>query len=202
MSILVGAPPESDFNQPLRLLSDCHRRIERFLDQLLQVTEQAQGGTLSPEQHEALDVALRYFQKATELHTADEEDSLFPLLRANDCPEAAMVLEMMDALEADHQMIEAEHARVERLGQRWLAEGTLSAHQAHRLILLLRNLREIYRWHIAIEDKLVFPVAQRALDAPEIAVLGRAMAQRRGIDPDAPFSVSRCAARRGAQQTV
>ena len=33
MPITIGAAPEGSFAEPLRLLSDCHRRIERFLEQ-------------------------------------------------------------------------------------------------------------------------------------------------------------------------
>ena len=39
MPIQLGAAPEHGFDSPLGLLSDCHRRIERFLEQLLRVVE-------------------------------------------------------------------------------------------------------------------------------------------------------------------
>ena len=31
MLLKIGGPPEHGFDQPLGLLSDCHRRIEHFL---------------------------------------------------------------------------------------------------------------------------------------------------------------------------
>ena len=34
MPITIGTRPESDYGDPLGLLSGCHRRIERFLDLL------------------------------------------------------------------------------------------------------------------------------------------------------------------------
>ena len=32
----IGAAPDHDFDEPLGLLSDCHRRIEHFLDILIE----------------------------------------------------------------------------------------------------------------------------------------------------------------------
>jgi hypothetical protein len=62
-------------------LSDCHRRIEKFLEQIIRVCTTARGGELNAGQREALEVALRYFRQAAPLHTADEETSLFPRVR-------------------------------------------------------------------------------------------------------------------------
>jgi hypothetical protein len=50
---------------------------------------------------------------------------------------------------------------------------------------MLDELSEIYRRHIAMEDAELFPLAARVLDRDGIEALGREMAQRRGIDPDA-----------------
>jgi hypothetical protein len=44
--IAIGQKLESDFRNPLGLLSDCHRRIERFLDGLIAISEEAQGNKL------------------------------------------------------------------------------------------------------------------------------------------------------------
>jgi hypothetical protein len=45
----------------------------------------------------------------------------------------------------------------------------------------LAELREIYTHHIAVEDREVFPLAGRVLDAQQLAQVGREMAQRRGL---------------------
>jgi hypothetical protein len=44
MPITLGAKPDHGFDHPLGLLSDCHRRIEGFLDVLVRVTDRARGG--------------------------------------------------------------------------------------------------------------------------------------------------------------
>jgi hypothetical protein len=43
MPIVIGAKPESSFKNPIGLLNDCHRRIERFLSVLVRVTAEAHG---------------------------------------------------------------------------------------------------------------------------------------------------------------
>jgi hemerythrin-like domain-containing protein len=80
MAVTIGAKRESDFTDPLGMLSDCHRRVERFLRVLIDVTVQEQGAELSTEQQAALEAGLRYFREAAPKHTADEEESLFPRL--------------------------------------------------------------------------------------------------------------------------
>jgi hemerythrin-like domain-containing protein len=199
MAIRIGAKPESDFNNPLGLMRDCHRHVEKFLHVLTTVTEQAHGGALNPEQREALGTALRYFEKAAPLHTADEEVSLFPRLRAAN---SAGALAALDALESDHREAEPAHAEVDLLGRKWLAEGALSQDEARRLAGLLRTLQETYRAHIAVEDDEVFPLAGRALAPSALREVGREMAARRGLDPDHPSPISRCAARRLAREAV
>ncbi len=198
MAIVIGAKPESSFQQPLGLLQDCHRRIERFLEQLLLVTEQARGEGLTDPQCDALQVALRYFRQAAPLHTADEESSLFPRLRALDSAEARAALAALAALEADHDRADAAHAEIDTLGKRWLNHGCLTAAETARLSELLHELRVLYRRHIGVEDREIFPLAGRVLEPDAITALGREMAERRGVDPDTPLTLSRCSGRRGA----
>jgi hemerythrin-like domain-containing protein len=202
MAVIIGAKPDSDFNHPLDLMSDCHRRIERFLAQLLTVAEQAQGGELTTPQREALEAALRYFQQAAPLHNHDEEESLFPRLHASGDPRAGAVLATIAALEKEHRQAETVHAEIDRRGRRWLAEGRLSPEETRRLIGLLQDLQDTYRRHIAIEDRVVFPLAAGLLEPAALRALGREMAARRGIDPDRPLSLNRCGARRAARQAT
>jgi hemerythrin-like domain-containing protein len=196
MAIQIGAKPESSFDDPLGLLSDCHRRIEKFLAQLIRVTEMAKGGTLAESQEEALAVALRYFAKAAPLHTQDEETSLFPRLRDTEAPEAQNALAALDALESDHRAADIAHEEVDRLGRRWLREGNLSPDETARLLAVLQKLQALYAAHIAVEDKQVFPLAGRLLETSALAGLGREMATRRGLDPDKLPAISHCQLRK------
>jgi hemerythrin-like domain-containing protein len=179
MPVQIGQKPESDFSNPLGLLSDCHRRIERFLSVLVRVYEQRQGGELQPEERAALETALTYFRNAAPKHTSDEEDSLFPRLRAS--REAESAQECLDKLEGDHQAAAQDHETVDSLGTRWLAEGKLSSEQALEIGKALTRLSGLYTRHIAIEDQELFPLAARVLPEGELAAVGREMADRRGV---------------------
>ena len=41
MPLQIGQPLDHDFDEPLGLLTDCHRRIEYFLDVLVTLTRDA-----------------------------------------------------------------------------------------------------------------------------------------------------------------
>jgi len=175
MPIQIGQKPESDFDNPLGLLSDCHRRIEHFLDVLVRVSESAAGRALSAEERHAFETALAYFRNSAPKHTADEEESLFPRMRATGASVACL-----DVLEADHLVAGRDHELVDGLGGRWL-QGKLEPAETLELSEALSRLSGIYRRHIAVEDTELFPLAARVLAESELADVGREMAARRGV---------------------
>lgn len=181
MPVQIGKKPENDFTNPLGLLSDCHRRIEHFLGVLLDVTRQAKGGALDDPQGEALGVALRYFRETAPKHTLDEEDSLFPRMRASRHDESADARALIEMLHHDHEEAESAHAEVDRLGAEWLNNGRLDAEKAEQLEGLLSDLANTYERHILAEDSQVFPLAGRILEAAQVQEIGKEMAARRGV---------------------
>jgi hemerythrin-like domain-containing protein len=182
MPIVIGGKPESHFTDPIGLLTDCHRRIERFLSVLARLGKDAHSGALGQEQRAALETALRYFREAAPKHTADEEESLFPRLRAAaGSPGLQAALGRVEALENDHERADLLHAEVDRLGSAWLREGSLPDADASRLSSLLAELAELYRAHIAVEESEVFPLAGAALAPVDRDEIGREMAARRGV---------------------
>jgi hemerythrin-like domain-containing protein len=183
MPVQIGQKPGPDFTQPIRLLSDCHRRIERFLGVLVKVAAEVPGGELSPEYRLAFTAALQYFRDAAPKHTADEELSLFPRLRAAGGEEVERVLAEVDRLEADHTRAGRLHDEVDQLGTAWLQHGRLPPESAERLRSLTAELRSIYAAHIAAEDTVVFPLSERVLGAGSQLEIGREMAARRGVVP-------------------
>jgi quercetin dioxygenase-like cupin family protein/hemerythrin-like domain-containing protein len=181
MPVTLGAKQEHGFDQPLGLLSDCHRRIERFLDAMISVLERAGERSLVAEERDALEVALRYFETAAPRHTQDEDESLFPRLRACALASARAAMTRIDALQADHRRAESLHAEVADLCRLWLDTGPLARPQRQQLARLLGDLREIYVRHIAVEDHDIFPLAGQVLNERELAQIGLEMAQRRGV---------------------
>jgi len=180
MPIAIGQPLENDFHNPLGMLSDCHRRIARFLETLITVAEQAQGGALSSEHRGALETALSYFREGAPKHTADEEDSLFPRVRAR---AAGKRFALLSVLHSDHVAVVEQHDEVDELGRSWLGGGRLNEGDTQRLLTLLRGLRETYQEHIEIEETRLFPFAARILTALDLQEIGKEMAHRRGLSP-------------------
>jgi hemerythrin-like domain-containing protein len=191
MRLTIGQQPDHGFGEPLGLLSDCHRRIEYFLQVLTATARQIAGAPLNTVQRTGLEAALKYFATAAPRHTADEEDSLFPRLRASSDPAATQALETVERLEHDHDEAERRHASVDALVRRWLADNRLSPADTQALTEHLSALNAIYEKHIATEDREVFPAAARLLSRDQIADIGREMAARRGAAAPSPVSQNR-----------
>ena len=183
MPIQIGQLPGHDFDEPLGLLSDCHRRIEHFLRVLHAVTTDAQGGPLTAPNRTALQGALEYFAVAAPKHTADEEASLFPRLRGAGDPAAAEALALVDRLQRDHEEADTHHAAVDVLVRQWLEDGALATARTAELQERLARLRTLYERHIRLEDQELFPAAARLLDAEQLRAIGREMAERRNLRP-------------------
>lgn len=179
MPIQIGQKRQADFDDPLGMLSDCHRRIENFLAILGRLARQFRGTALADPERKALESALEYFRHSGPRHTADEEDSLFPRMRS--CEAAAAALATIDSLHAEHLVADRAHAEVETLGSRWLNEGRLDEGDSARLVELLESLEKMYARHIALEDRELFPTAGQALTPAEIVAIGEEMARRRGL---------------------
>lgn len=181
MAIIIGDKPDSDFSDLIGMLEDCHRRIEKFLDVLLTLASQAQGNALSDEHRAAVETSLHYFREAAPKHTADEEESLFPRLRALQHPDANETLSHLHHLHTDHVQARENHRAVDELFRRWSADGLLSAAEFIRLTSLLHSLRDTYARHIKEEETQVFPNAARILTTFDLKAVGLEMAKRRGL---------------------
>jgi hemerythrin-like domain-containing protein len=142
---------------------------------------------------EALRRTLRYFGTGVPRHAADEEESLFPRLRAaaeqGELPRGisvgalARALETLAMLEREHAAAEAAHQELDTLGEMLLEKGQFeSSEDRARFQELIRTLRALYRDHIRIEDEELFPLAAQTVDAVERDAIGTEMAGRRGIN--------------------
>lgn len=181
MPIKLNQAADHGFDEPLGLLSDCHRRIERFLRVLLIIAREHRGEPLPADRQDMLRQALEYFRTAAPRHTADEEASLFPRLQRSAHAEAAQARATIERLGADHRAADVRHAAVDRLGGQWLREARLTPEAVAELVRNLEALEAMYRHHIATEDTELFPAAGRILGDEELEQVGREMAERRGV---------------------
>jgi hemerythrin-like domain-containing protein len=176
MAIQIGAKPDSGFDDPIGMLIDCHRRIERFLHVLCMVADRARNRALADEEVTAIQSALQYFRVGGLRHTADEEESLFPRLRAKSITGN---FEEIGGLENDHRHANVLHDTVDALYTAWIASGNLNSENEQRLRSATEQLKHLYEEHIQIEEKIVFPRATEMLDSKTMTVIGQEFQTRR-----------------------
>ena len=176
MPVQIGGKLDAGFNDPIGMLTDCHRRIERFLDILCNVGEHARDRRLTQEETSAVQASLKYFREGGVRHTADEEQSLFPRLRSAGAQQA---LSTVEHLEGEHREADHLHADLDRLYTEWIRAGELNAGDRDALLAGTRRLRELYADHIRAEEQTVFPVAAQVLDPQAIAAIGEEFRNRR-----------------------
>lgn len=176
MAIQIGAKPDAGFDDPLGMLKDCHRRIERFLHILCVVVDRARGRALTEEEAAAVESALQYFRAGGRRHTADEEESLFPRLRGES---TAASFEELGRLEGDHREANELHDAVDTLYSAWIATGRLDDEDEQRLLAATKRLNHLYEEHIQVEEQIVFPRAAQVLDSQTIASIGQEFRDRR-----------------------
>ncbi len=176
MAIQIGGKPDSGFDDPIGMLIDCHRRIERFLHVLCVVASRARNIALTDDEATAVQSALQYFRVGGLRHTADEEESLFPRLRAES---TAGNLEELGGLESDHRSANDLHLAVDALYLAWIATGRLSPEDEMRLRSSTEQLKHLYEEHIQVEERIVFPRAAEMLNPQAIAAMGQEFHARR-----------------------
>jgi hemerythrin-like domain-containing protein len=181
MAVRIGAKPDSGFDDPIGMLSDCHRRIERFLDVLHRVARRAQHNALDAGERSAVEAALRYFRESGPRHNMDEEESLFPRLKNLDTGAAPSepVLSEIARLSSDHAEAAPLHGEVDTLYSKWISAGALEAADRARLLAATASLQQLYQEHIRVEEELIFPCAARLLDRGTIAAMGAEFKGRR-----------------------
>lgn len=176
MAVQIGARPDSGFDDPIAMLMDCHRRIERFLDILCVVAERAAGRALTGEESAAVQASLHYFRTGGQRHNADEEQSLFPRLRASGAQEE---LNEIDGLEGDHRDANQLHRDIEALYDKWIGSGALGLKDQDDLLAGTGHLKRLYTEHIRLEEQVVFPRAAKVLDQQAIDAIGEEFRGRR-----------------------
>ncbi len=176
MGIQIGAKPDSGFDDPIGMLTDCHRRIEQFLNILFVVAERAPGRALTGEESAAIQASLQYFRVGGQRHNADEEESVFPRLRASASPDD---LHEIESLESDHKDAGTLHDTVQKLYQSWIATGPLSDAGQSALQSATQRLRRLYTEHIRLEEQVVFPRASQLLSPAAIQAIGQEFRARR-----------------------
>lgn len=167
------------FDEPLEMLAACHGRIEAQLRTLERLVAHLATHGADAAARGAAQAVMRYFDSAGVRHHEDEEEDLFPALRAHVGAHGATALvATLDALQREHSDLSAAYAalRARLVG---VGEGAAAYLDAAEV----ESFARLYRDHIGREARDVLPFAARVLGADERAALGARMAARRGVKP-------------------
>lgn len=173
--------PAAGFDQPLELWLACHDRVRRMCTLLQRLLEHVRKSGVD-EQAKVTAVSIRrYFDEAAPRHHEDEEVDLFPRLlqrlEGRTDSEATGVRNAVALLQTDHRDIGRLWA-VLRDALNAIETGDRGALDEAVVALFVSR----YRSHCEVEDTVIAPALRRALSEQELEVVGRAMAQRRGVD--------------------
>lgn len=173
--IQIGAP-SATLDAPVDHLLACHRRIEQRLDTLTAAADHLQN-----DRQRALDAILKslhFLDSNGAMHTADEEESLFPRLR----PKLTVdEVGFLDSLEHQHVQAEAIYAELQLLVGRISEQRPVTADLAAEYRECATRLRTLYREHIESEDTILTPIARRTLSPGELAEVSAEMRRRRAL---------------------
>jgi len=163
--------PAPGFDEPLAMLRACHERIQRQCATLAKLAVHLRHDGLTDDARQAATDIHRYFTSAGRQHHADEEQDLFPALRA----ESALA-GLLDALTREHAVMESLWQRLEPL---LAAPDTIL--DLDGFARLAGEFNALYAKHIECENSELLPRAEQILSNELRRKLGACMAARRGV---------------------
>jgi len=175
----VTALPKSlpAFDEPLAMIEACHDRIEAQLCTLEGLVPYVAAHGPDEAARNAAQAVMRYFDTAGEAHNQDEDEDLFPLLRA------AAARDGRHEIGATLYELEREHENMDRLYSEVRARlDAIARGEAVHPALdadLVTRFAWIYRRHMQLESDLLLPYARQAIESSQRAMLGKRMADRR-----------------------
>ncbi len=167
--------PAVGFEAPYEMLAACHERLQRSLDLLARLAQHiTEHGHDTQTRSAAADV-LRYFDLAAPLHHQDEEQHVFPVLRAQgDAALSAQVNRLQD----DHRQMASRWAQLRPSLLRWAAPGCTEGVETPTRVAI-DAFRQLHARHLQTEEEQVYAAAQTVTSARTLEAMGREMQARR-----------------------
>jgi len=153
---------------PFLQLERCHRRLEEACDALSIASADRDGQTIAD--------VKSFLDRQIKRHEEDEDESLFPRLRQIDA--ATSLIPVVDRLIQEHRQHEALHAELAKVMSEVPAPSNEQAWSAIESVC--ERIARAYRAHIEVEEKELFPEAQRLLTDDARAAMLAEMSARRG----------------------
>jgi hemerythrin-like domain-containing protein len=172
--------PEAGFDQPVEMWLACHQRVLRFAAMLSRVAEHVRSHGADDDARVAATSIRRYFNEAAPRHHEDEEVDLFPRLHDRLAIEPDRTLaSVLEQVEADHLTTAELWRQLDAALARINAGDPAPLDQA-----AIDRFATMYHHHIDAEERLLLPALKRVLGKNDWLAVGRAMAERRGLDWD------------------
>lgn len=170
--------PGAGFDQPVEMWLACHERVQRFAALLSRLAEHLrEQGADDDAQVTAVSIR-RYFNEAAPRHHEDEEVDMFPRLRERlDTAADKTLLDVLDQVEADHLEMAGLWNRLDQV-----LAAISRGEQAALEQSLIDRFATMYRHHIDAEERVLLPALKRVLKKNDWQAVGRAMAERRGLE--------------------
>lgn len=148
-------PLSCSVGDAFEMLLHCHRHIQERLELLETVAHSLREESCFTDHHLAsLGDVIAFLDAAIPIHTADEENTLFPLLRRH--PDFAdAVATPMDSIERQHR----QHSDMRRSLDLGIVHRDADATTQAALRMVVD-----YRHHMACEEEILYPVARTLLD--------------------------------------
>jgi hemerythrin-like domain-containing protein len=169
--------PGASFDEPVEMWLACHQRVRRFASLLARLRAHVARVGADEEARTSAASIRRYFNEAAPRHHEDEEVDMFPLLRERCRATDAAVIAATERIEAEHVEMAALWRELDAVLER-ICAGDAAPLAVERV----DRFASIYDGHINAEENVLLPAMKRLLGAADWQAIGRAMAQRRGLD--------------------
>jgi len=170
--------PGAGFDQPIEMWRACHERVQRFAALLSRLAAHLRNQGADEDARVTATSIRRYFNEAAPRHHEDEEVDMFPRLRERlRADRDKTVLDVLGQVEADH---------LEMAGLWRKLDAVLAEISSGRAVALEQPLIDrfatMYRHHIDAEERVLLPAMKKAFGKGDWLAVGRAMAERRGLE--------------------
>lgn len=177
-SLIDFRTPAAGFDQPLELWLACHERVQRMVGLLQRLVEHLRTNGADESACVTATSIRRYFDEAAPRHHEDEEIDLFPRLQAKVTgAQAKRINHAIASLRADHGELHGLWAQL-RVALKAIERGEAATLDEAALTIFVTR----YRAHIELEESVLAPALAKLLGKRDLAAIGRAMAERRGLN--------------------
>jgi hemerythrin-like domain-containing protein len=166
------------FDDPLALMHALHRRLQLRCTLLVRLAAHLRERGTDPDARSTAQHVLRCFDEDCPVHHEDEERDLFQVILASVAePDRERIGALVRTLVGQHADMQSAYAAL-----RPQIEAVGAGRTASIDPQLADRFQTLCFEHVEVEERELIPLARALLSDAQIAVLGGAMAQRRGPD--------------------